>query len=190
MSIGDKVQIPSHTEHQRHVRRIWTVCILVASGLFLAMGGLILHLLVGEKKQGEHIIYVSTSIFQVIVITYGMGFFVPAFLTSLMKMDLGIRMSRRALEIGDQTANHIDRLQNELTPVLTDLKSAVANAKVMLEEVRSKDLDKIQRVLSDLTENNRLERFVSAVERLASRIESVPTPSGKSKEDLVREIGG
>jgi hypothetical protein len=172
------------------VRRIWGICIVVSSVLFVGLGGLVYVLLTGERRAGENIVYVSTSVFQVLVLTYGVGFFVPAFLTSLMKMDLGIRMSRRALEIGDRTAQHIDRLQSELTPVLTDLKSAVANAKVMLEEVRSKDLDKIQRVLSDLTENNRLERFVSAIERLASRIESAPTPSGKSKEDLVREISG
>jgi hypothetical protein len=189
MSTAEEPKIPTHEEFWRGVRRIWIVCILVATAIFGSGGSLIGYLLFVKGSHGEHIIYVSTSIFQVLVMSYGMGFFVPAFLTSLRMLGLGLRMNRRALEIGEKTASNLDMFKRDLTPVLDDLKSAVGNAKAVLEEFRTKDLDKIQKVLGDLAENNKLERFVNAVEKLASRVDG-PPPDGGTKEELVRRISG
>lgn len=102
-------KIPSRADHNRFIRNIWKFCIGAAIGIFLVTGSIMLALFL-KGHDSKKIVEVSTTVFQVLVLSYGMGFFVPAFLTSLFKMSLGVEMSREALTIGQATAGVLDKL--------------------------------------------------------------------------------
>ena len=95
-----KVQpvIPSREEHQLQIRRLWKNCIVASCIIFVLTGGIVLALFL-KGHDSKKIVEVSTAVFQVLMLSYGMGFIVPAFLTSLIKMHLGIEMSRQSASI-------------------------------------------------------------------------------------------
>jgi len=96
-------KIPTREQHKAIIRRLWKMCIGGALGIFVVVGGLMLTLFL-KGYDSKKIVEVSTTAFQVLVLSYGMGFFVPAFLTSLYNMALGVEMTRSGLEIGQTTA--------------------------------------------------------------------------------------
>jgi hypothetical protein len=57
---------------------------------------------------------------------------------------------RESLEIGKRTAAHLDQLQNELTPVIEDLRTAVADAKDMLHELRGEHFDRMVKAVESI----------------------------------------
>jgi len=116
-------RIPTQEDHDRLIRRIWRGCIGAAAAVFLTTGGIVLSLFLAGHDS-KKIVEVSTSVFQVLMLSYGLGFFVPALLTSLLTMGLGVRMSRKGLDVGQQTADHVGRLQGDLTAALDRQREA------------------------------------------------------------------
>jgi hypothetical protein len=113
-------KIPTREEHRAFIRRIWMLCIGSAIGIFVVVGGLMTVLFL-KGYDSKKIVEVSTTAFQVLVLSYGMGFFVPAFLTSLFNMALGVEMSRAGLEIGQDTAKILEKVDNAIEGRLTRL---------------------------------------------------------------------
>jgi hypothetical protein len=95
---AEEFKLPSRVEHQSFIRKLWAWCIVAAVMIFVVIGGIVLALFL-KGYDSKKIVEVSTAVFQVLVLSYGMGFFVPAFLTSLFKMHLGIEMSRMSASI-------------------------------------------------------------------------------------------
>lgn len=171
-------KIPTREEHVQFIRRIWRICIVMASFVFLSTGGIVLAMfLIGHDSK--KIVEVSTSIFQVMMLSYGLGFFVPAFLTSLTKMSMAVEMSRKGLELGKKTAEHLDRLQADLSPVLGDLKAAVKDAHAIMKELRGNELEKISKVFGD----GSFERALKAIEAIPEKIDSLVTKMEKKGVD-------
>lgn len=143
-------KIPTHEEHARFVRRIWKICILMAAATFVVTGGIVLALFLGGH-DGKKIVEVSTSVFQVVVLSYGLGFFVPAFLTSLITMSLGIHMSRRGIEIGEKTAANLESLQRDVIEKVDKwidraekkLDEAIVRLEKKADEMKGKKVDEI-----------------------------------------------
>lgn len=115
-------KIPTREQHNRFIRNIWKWCIGGAVGIFTVVGGLMTILFL-QGYDSKKIVEVSTTAFQVLVLSYGMGFFVPAFLTSLFNMALGVEMSRAGLEIGEQTAKILDQVDKAMLSRLYRLDS-------------------------------------------------------------------
>lgn len=115
--------------------------------------------------------WTDASVFRTIVIFWGVAFIYPYFRATLYKMDY-------SLEIGEKTSQHIDRLQGELTPVIGDLKDAVGDVKVIVSDLRENELDKISKVLDELSENGQLKELIEALKQIPERLDDV-IKSGK-----------
>jgi hypothetical protein len=105
--------IPSREEHDRFIRRMWMYCGIAAVTVFFLTGGVVLALFLSGHEI-QKIVEVSTAIFQVVILSYGLGFFVPCLLTSLFKMALGVEMSREGLEIGQKTAQILNKVDEAI----------------------------------------------------------------------------
>src|SRR4029077_17583157 len=92
-------KIPTTDQHKRKIRLLWKSCIIAACAILVIVGGLVLCLFL-KGYDSKKIVEVSTTVFQVLVLSYGMGFFVPCLMTSILNMWLGIEMSRVGLELG------------------------------------------------------------------------------------------
>jgi hypothetical protein len=111
--VREALSIPTDAEQKASIRRLWLTCIAAAAMVFLITGGVVLALFL-KGYDSKKVVEVSTAIFQVLMLSYGMGFFVPALITSLRTMALGVRMSRKGLEIGEQTAQVIEKVDKAI----------------------------------------------------------------------------
>lgn len=118
----EEYKIPSREQHKAFIRRLWKSCLFAALAIFLITGTLMLTLFM-KGYDSKKILEVSTVVFQILVLSYGMGFFVPAFLTSLFNMALGVEMSRKGLEIGDKTAKILDQVDKAIEGRLVRMDS-------------------------------------------------------------------
>src|SRR4029077_16785437 len=106
-------KIPTTDQHKRKIRLLWKSCIIAACAILVIVGGLVLCLFL-KGYDSKKIVEVSTTVFQVLVLSYGMGFFVPCLMTSILNMWLGIEMSRVGLELGQQTANILGQVDTAI----------------------------------------------------------------------------
>jgi hypothetical protein len=142
----DKLIIPSRDEHDRFIKRIWKWC-LSGACLVFAITATVTSALALLGFEAGKILTVSTIVFQILVLSYGMGFFVPAFCTSLIKMSLGVEMSRRGIEIGNDTVKTLE----QITPVVEDLKGVVHSIKEILGHFQSQDIERVRRVVNSIS---------------------------------------
>jgi hypothetical protein len=172
-------KVPSRAEHKRFIKRVWIICNCIAFMVFFVTGGTLCVLFL-KGYDSKDIVNTSTAVFQVMMVSYGMGFFVPAFLTSLIKMSLGVEMSRRGIEIGVKTAQNLDEMRQEIKPlvekgdrVLTKLEPMVQKADQMLDEFKKQDLSKLHKVLerfeTEMNGGGKLDRLINALERIAKK---------------------
>jgi hypothetical protein len=175
-------RIPTREEHKRFIRRIWKVCLIGAVVIFLITGTITLSMFFFGYDP-KTVLTTSTIIFQILVLSYGMGFFVPAFLTSLIKMGLGVEMSRQGLEIGKQTATILTDFKDEVKPIMGDIKKIVEDvrpvvhdAKGVFEEFKKQDLGKMRETLdrfqNELDGGGRFDRLINALERIAAKADA------------------
>jgi len=178
----EKFKVPTRSEHKRFVKRVWVICNVIAFIIFIISGGTVLTLFL-KGLDSKTVVNVSTSVFQVLLLSYGMGFFVPAFLTSLIKMSLGVEMSRQGIEIGVKTADNLDEMRKEIKPlvekgdrVLTKLEPMVEKADQMLDEFKKQDMTKLHKVLErfegEMNGGGKLDRLVTALEKIAKRTDA------------------
>jgi hypothetical protein len=171
----DKIKIPTRAEHDRFIRLLWKWCIAVAFIMFFVTGGIVAALFLSGHDT-KKVVEVSTAIFQVLMLSYGLGFFVPMLTTSLLKMSLGVEMSRKGLEIGQETSQTLVKLQNEIKPLVEDAKQIMDELRPMIREFKENDFGKVHKVLDkfayELNGGGKLDRLVNSVERIAKRTES------------------
>lgn len=165
-------ELPSREEHDALIRRIWKWCIIGAVSVFAITGGITGGLYLAGH-DGDKILRVSTTIFQILVLSYGMGFFVPAFCTSLLKMSLGVEMSREGLEVGKKTASHIDRLQKELETILKDAREIVGPIRELVEDLKRAKTGKVVEFMEELSKSGSVERIAKSVEEIAKKAHDV-----------------
>jgi hypothetical protein len=184
----EQVKIRTREEHKRFIRRIWVICIVMAVLVFGTTGGIVGALFLAGYDS-KKVVEISTSIFQVVCLSYGLGFFVPAFLTSLITMHLGVEMSRKALDIGEQTANHVDRLQGELKNMVNEFKTSLTDAKAALTKAEQAMVEIRDHIKEQKREANKLEDSL-AQEVLGTVIKGDKNGSlGSSREPASLEGG-
>src|SRR3989304_1065042 len=116
--------MPTREEHSLSVRKIWIRCIVGAGISFGAMAGVAVGM-VAAGYPSEKIVSIQLMIVYILIPLYAAGYMAPMLATSLMKMSLGLEMSREGLDVGKKTADHIDKLQKELRGVLHDVQGIV-----------------------------------------------------------------
>ena len=137
--VKEVVTIPSDAEHKRFIRRLWKTCMAAALVIFVTIGGIVLALFL-KGYDSKKIVEVSTSVFQVLVLSYGMGFFVPAFLTSLINMALGVKMSRRGMDIGQETASVIEKVDKAIESRLSRIDALVTQLEEFAKKAEAGEL--------------------------------------------------
>lgn len=184
--------IPTREAHDALIRRLWIGCLVGALVIFVASGSTVLTMARLGYDSGA-IQHVSTVLFQVILLPYGLGFVAPMLATSVIKMALGVEMSRKGLEVAEATAETLAEIKAEVMPVVADTKEVIADIKALVEQVKHKDFAKLTEFVDGLSKNGTVEALAANIKKLAERVQvAVDTSSGtgKSKEALVEEIGG
>lgn len=192
MSQEEAFVIPTRADHDRLIRKLWMGCIAGALLVFLTSGSTAITMWMLGYDSGS-IQHVSTVVFQVILLPYGLGFVAPMLATSLIKMSLGVEMSRKGLEVAEKTAATLDEIKAEVMPVVADMKAVLGDIKALVDQVKHKDFKKLTEFVDGLSKNGTVEALATNIKKLAERVQVVvdgPVGMGKSKEALVEEIRG
>lgn len=190
MTAGETFKIPSREEHNRTIRKLWVGCITGAALVFLVTGctSLAMFLLGYDSKV---IVNVSTVVFQIILLPYGLGYVAPALATSLLKMGLGVEMSRQGLNLGRETADMMIEIKGEIKPLVTDLQGIIADIKPMIEDFRKQDSGRVHKILErfegEMNGGGKLDRLVTALERIAKKTDA---KADDALGDLLEEAWG
>jgi len=107
------IAIPTRAEHTRRVRRLWWVCISIATTVFLG-SGLSICILFKIGYTMQQVWAVFGIAFPICVASYGAAFFVPVMLTSTYRMWVAIEMSRKSLILGEKTADNLLMLEEKI----------------------------------------------------------------------------
>lgn len=157
----EEPRIPTREEHRRLMRRIWFWSIMVATMVFLGMASGVL-LLVAKKVDAAKIIVVSTVAFQIIACSYIAGFFIPGFISSLVKMGIAVEMSRLGLEIGQKSAKTLERLDGSVEERLAKADAVMTKMEKLadaLEAGKHPVLDRLEKAFDRMTN-----RVVSSID--------------------------
>lgn len=109
--------IPTFEEHNREIRRLWAACIAVASFLFIGLAGGLIFLF-ARQTQLAIIVLLSTLAFQVVGISYGVGFLVPAAMTSIRRLSLSLQMGYQGLRMTRTMTGEMKDLIGEVKPIM------------------------------------------------------------------------
>lgn len=183
----EKREIETHEEHEEKVRSLWRWGIRGGAAIFLFMGTLTLVFFIAGYDSRK-VLQVSTSMFQVVVLAYGAGFVMPYFLTTLLKLNLGIDMNRKALELGTATANNLQHLKDEIEPVINKAEQVVdkivpivENASEVSPKIKemSEDIARISHKIRTATDNLNGSFDIKAIEQKLDKVaESLSTLAG------------
>lgn len=159
-----KPHIPSRAEHDAKIKRLWRHCRHLAVLIFIITGSVTGTLLISgvDPKQ---VVAISTAVFQVILLSYGMGFFVPAFLTSLERLALGIEMNRQGLEIAERTAKILDKIDDAIDKRLEHADRLLTKLEKAADEAQKGDHPIIKRVETTFQHEMKLLRREISQER-------------------------
>ena len=81
------------------------------------------------------------------------------------------KMMVMSYELGDKTANHLDKLQGELTPVIDDLKVAVKDVRQIVSDLREKELEKIVTIIDKISKNGGIEDTFEAIRSIPKKLD-------------------
>lgn len=188
--------LPTREAHELMIRRLWRWCIVGAGTVFVVTGSTAgaMFLLGYDSKT---IANVSTVIFQVILLPYGLGYVAPALATSLLKMALGVEISREGLDLGRNTATTLTELRADVKPILEDAKSVLGSVRDLVEDVKSQNPKRIVEFIEKLAHDGTVEKIAKSVEKVADRVHEAltqkefPSPPGakpKSREEILTEV--
>lgn len=128
-------KIPSREAHNKLIWLIWKACILFAVICFVFMGGAVAYMkLTGHDAKS--IVEVQLIIVYIILPAYALGYVAPTLATSLIKMSLGVEMSRQGLEIAKDTAETLSQFQKDTQPMIADTKAVISEIKPVIGEVK------------------------------------------------------
>jgi uncharacterized protein YoxC len=162
-------ELPSRETHDRAVRQVWTRCSIGAGACFGVMSG-IAAVMLASGYTTEKIVSVQLMLVYLILPVYAVGFAAPMLVTSLMKLGLGLEMSREGLNVGKKTAEHIDHLQKELRGILTDVRDVVGPVKALVDDLKRQKTGKVIEFIEKLSTDGSVEKIAGALESIGDRI--------------------
>lgn len=146
---GDLPPIPPYREHERAVKRLWITCFIIAGAVFVCAGTPTFTMF-ALGMDPEKLVAISTSLFQIILMSYGMGFFVPAFLTSLARLRLSVHMMYESLRMGYETMKAMKEMRDEAKPLFKDMKELVTKVKPFADELTPDLVQELRGYLKDI----------------------------------------
>lgn len=152
---AESFKIPTRTEHRATIRRIWYSCILISLSIFVTFGGITAMILLKDVEAVKAVAY-TTIVFQVVIAMFATGFTTPYFLETRYNLNVGMDMNRRALELGTQTANNLEKLEQRIEPLVGRIEGLLGKGERLLESAEHDGPSK-------------LDRLLSALERIAAR---------------------
>jgi uncharacterized protein YoxC len=161
--------VPTQEEHARATRRVWIRCLIGAGCCFATMGGIAGAMLLAGSST-EKVVSVQLMLTYIVLPVYAVGFAAPMLVTSLMKLGLGLDMSREGLNVGKKTAEHIDLLQKELRGILTDVKDIVGPVKELVDDIKKHKAGKVVAFIEKLSTDGSVEKIAGALESIGDRI--------------------
>lgn len=165
--IEDK--IPTKAEFEASIKKLWKTCIFLSIGLFFISGSATAGMFLAGLDP-KTTVAISTTIFQVLVLSYGMAFFVPAFMTSLRTMALGVHMSRKGLDVGEKTAKHIDQLQSKLNALVNDAQGVIKPLKKLTEDLQKLNAPKIVEWINKIQKDGTLDDVSKSLKEVTDKI--------------------
>jgi len=139
------------------------------------------------RMTPQEIVTISTILFQLGIIGWGLG----VVWNFMMKSTL---MMNQSLRLGSKANESLATLQDELKPVITDLRDAVKDARTILHDVREEDLGKLHEVADRLTVEldgqGKFHRVTEALEKIADLTERGrwKTLMSESDDELTRMV--
>jgi hypothetical protein len=124
--------IPTFLEHEVEVSKLWKICRWLAIGIFVVIS-VITAIMFMSGMDPEKAVAISTIAFQAILLSYGMGFFVPALLTSLKRLGLSVHMMYESLRLGQQAADKMKDLHDRAIPVFSRGEKLIENLEPIIE---------------------------------------------------------
>jgi len=112
----------------------------------------------------------GTIIFQFGVVGWGLGFIGAYFVRMEKKTDL-------SLKLGNKTVDTLDEVQQEMKPLIADVKSAMGDVKDIVRQFKKRNFEGVQRSLEELTKDGTLKRAAESVEHFPAKI-----------DELIREV--
>jgi hypothetical protein len=98
------------------------------------------------------------------------------------------RMMLTSLSLAEDTARILKDVQARIEPLIEDGKVILKESRQVLETLRARDLGKVEKILAQLAEHDRLDRFVEAVEKIGDKLEVPAVGRSITKEEMEREI--
>lgn len=170
--IPQEFRIPTREEHRRSVRRIWISCICIGLFVISTMTGIV-AVMVLKQMAHQLIVSCTTVLFQIIIGGVFTGFTTPYFLETRVNFAVGMEMNRKALELGTTSADALNALQGEIKPMIEKGDRVLTKVDGIVDEFQKKDLSKLHDAVDRLTKEmdggGKLDRLVSALEKIAAR---------------------
>lgn len=170
--VPQEFRIPTREEHRRNVRRIWISCICIGLFVISTMAGIV-GVMVFKQMPHQLIVSCTTVLFQIIIGGVFTGFTTPYFLETRVNFSVGMEMNRKALELGTQSADALNALQEEIKPRIEQMDRVFQKVEKLVDEFSARDGEKlhtaIEKVTVEMKEGGKLDRLVVALEKIASR---------------------
>jgi hypothetical protein len=129
----EKPPIPTREEHARTIRRLWWLCIGLAT--FICVSAITIIVVLIYSGVSTQTIWAVFGIgFPIVIASYAMAFFVPVMITSVLRMGLGIEMSRQGLEVGIDTSKQLGDYRGELHQAQEKVDRWIETANKKLDE--------------------------------------------------------
>jgi hypothetical protein len=93
-----------------------------------------------------------------------------------------------SLDLAKDTAKILKDVQARIEPLIEDGRAILKESRQVLETLRARDLGKVEKILAQLSEHGRLDRFVAAVEKIGDKLEVPAVGRLITKEEMEREI--
>jgi hypothetical protein len=145
--VSEPYKVPSREEHNKLIYGIWKNCVIAAIFCFVMMGGIV-AVMSYLKYDSKSIINVMLITVYIVLPAYAIGYVAPTLATSLIKMSLGVEMSREGLEIGKATSDALVEFKNETKPLVADLKAVVGEVKPMVGKIGT-TVDEVRKIVDD-----------------------------------------
>ncbi len=141
--------IPGFQEHELEVKKLWLTCRYLAIATLVVVGLLTAAMFAAGMDAGKAVA-VSTIVFQAILLSYGMGFFVPSLITSLKRLGLSVHMMYESLRMGRETVEAMKSVQGEAEPLFVDGRVIVDQLKPIVDKLTPETLDRLEGYLQDV----------------------------------------
>lgn len=156
--VREDYRIPSEAEHKRLIQTLWIACVAAGGAVFLVFGGIVLSLFL-KGYDSKRIVEISTSVFQVLSMTAGVGFFIPLGLTSIVTLLLGIRMNRKSVSVLDKLDDAIESRLARVDGLVSKTEAAYKKLETgeipdplreRLDEAKKFIVDQMEKLRSDI----------------------------------------